>query len=68
MKYLVNYLLALIMQLKDKVASKGQGQLHFTTEQDIYCIDIVYSECMGIFYCLWYNIIVSYGGKGYKNI
>ena len=21
----------------------------------LYCIDIVYNECMGIFYCLWHN-------------
>ena len=33
MKYLVNHFLALIMQLKVKVTSRGQGHVHFTTEQ-----------------------------------
>ena len=42
MKYLVNHFFALIMQLKVKVTSKGQGHVHFTTEQDTllhwYCV------------------------------
>ena len=68
MKYLVNHFLALIMQLKVNVTSKGQGHVHFTTEQDTL-LHWYYVQWMhGHILLLMAQYIVSYGGKGDKNI
>ena len=57
------------MQLKVKVTSKGQGHVHFTTEQDTFIALILCTMNVWAYFTAYGTIhIVSYGGKGYKSI